>query len=78
MEEIMFWKIVLAVAAIWIALAVVGALVKGLFWILVVSAVVFGVYLLGGFEQRTPVFGRTTHHTSPATRRCATGRCPSD
>jgi hypothetical protein len=45
-EEIMFWKIVLAVAALWIALAVVGALDKGLFWILVVSAVVFGVYLL--------------------------------
>ncbi|SDI72669.1 hypothetical protein SAMN05444695_110112 [Rhodococcus triatomae] len=42
----MFWKILLAVALIWIALALVGALIKGLFWILVVSAAVFGLYLL--------------------------------
>ncbi|WP_169846673.1 hypothetical protein [Rhodococcus marinonascens] len=42
----MFWKIVLAVAVIWIALAVVGALTKALFSILVISAVVFGLYLL--------------------------------
>lgn len=42
----MFWKIVLAVAAIWIALAVLGALFKGLFWVLVISAVLFGLYLL--------------------------------
>ncbi|GAA4476659.1 hypothetical protein GCM10023094_17070 [Rhodococcus olei] len=42
----MFLKIVGVVALIWIALALVGVLVKGLFWILAVSAVVFGVYLL--------------------------------
>lgn len=42
----MFWKIVGIVALIWIALALVGALIKGLFWILVVSAVVFGLYML--------------------------------
>lgn len=42
----MFWKILGIVALVWIVLAVVGTLVKGLFWILVVSAVVFGVYLL--------------------------------
>jgi hypothetical protein len=41
-----FWKIVGIVALAWIALAVVGALVKGLFWVLVVGAVVFGLYLL--------------------------------
>ncbi|WP_422335934.1 hypothetical protein [Rhodococcus sp. (in: high G+C Gram-positive bacteria)] len=46
MEEVMFWKVILAVVAIWIALAVLGALIKGLFWILVVGAVVFGLYLL--------------------------------
>lgn len=42
----MFWKIVGIVALIWIALAIIGALIKGLFWILVVSAVVFGLYML--------------------------------
>lgn len=42
----MFWKIVGIVALVWIALAVVGALVKGLFWVLIVGGVVFGLYLL--------------------------------
>ena len=42
----MFWKIVGIVALIWIALAVIGALLKGLFPILVVSAIIFGLYLL--------------------------------
>lgn len=42
----MFWKIVGIVALVWIAFALVGALVKGLFWVLALSAIVFGVYLL--------------------------------
>lgn len=42
----MFWKIVLAVVLVWVALAVVGALIKGLFWVLVVGAVGFGIYFL--------------------------------
>lgn len=42
----MFWKIVGIVALLWIAFALVGALVKGLFWILAVSAIVFGLYWL--------------------------------
>src|SRR5215218_1651850 len=47
-------------------------------WYECVCPVVFGVYLLSGFEQRPPVFGHTIHHVSPATRRRATGHCPSD
>lgn len=54
----MFWKIVGIVALIWVALALVGVLVKGLFWILVVSAIVFGAYLLfkamTGSDDTTP------------------------
>ncbi|MCL2533358.1 MAG: hypothetical protein FWE39_04245 [Nocardiaceae bacterium] len=42
----MFWKIVGIVALIWIAFALIGAVVKGLFWILAVSAIVFGLYML--------------------------------
>ncbi|MCX5045898.1 hypothetical protein OG921_22270 [Aldersonia sp. NBC_00410] len=42
----MFWKIVGIVALVWLAFIVVGALIKGLFPILVISAVVFGLYLL--------------------------------
>ncbi|WP_198163397.1 hypothetical protein [Rhodococcus sp. WMMA185] len=42
----MLWKILLAIVVIWFALAVVGALTKALFSILLVGAVVFGLYLL--------------------------------
>lgn len=42
----MFWKILGVVAVVWLALIVVGALVKALFPILMISLVVFGLYLL--------------------------------
>ncbi|WP_185993182.1 hypothetical protein [Rhodococcus sp. KBS0724] len=55
----MFWKIVLAVVLVWIALAVVGALIKGLFWILVVGALGVGIYFLvkamSGNDENSPV-----------------------
>ncbi|MBF6329575.1 hypothetical protein [Nocardia transvalensis] len=42
----MFWKILGVVALVWLALIVVGALIKALFPILMISLVVFGLYLL--------------------------------
>ena len=42
----MIWKIIGIVALVWIALAVIGALLKGLFWVLVIGALVAGGYLL--------------------------------
>ncbi|MGC0363668.1 fatty acid desaturase [Rhodococcus sp. 27YEA15] len=42
----MFWKIVLAVVLVWVALAVVGALIKGLFWLVVVGVIGAGIYFL--------------------------------
>ncbi|MCM6774165.1 hypothetical protein NDR87_11840 [Nocardia sp. CDC159] len=42
----MFWKILGVVALAWLALIVVGALIKALFPILMISLVVFGLYLL--------------------------------
>ncbi|BAH33455.1 MULTISPECIES: hypothetical protein [Rhodococcus] len=58
MEVSMFWKIVLAVVLVWVALAVVGALIKGLFWVLVVGAVGFGIYFLvkamSGSDDNSP------------------------
>ncbi|WP_405177329.1 hypothetical protein OG225_23565 [Nocardia sp. NBC_01377] len=42
----MLWKIIGVVAVVWIVLTLVGALIKGLFPILVISVVVFGLYLL--------------------------------
>jgi hypothetical protein len=45
-EAEVFWKIVGIVALVWLAFVVLGALIKGLFPILVISAIVFGLYLL--------------------------------
>ncbi|AHH20191.1 putative integral membrane protein [Nocardia nova SH22a] len=42
----MFWKILGVVALVWLALIIIGALLKALFPILMISAVVFGLYLL--------------------------------
>ncbi|WP_175648060.1 hypothetical protein [Nocardia donostiensis] len=42
----MLWKIIGIVAVVWIALTIIGALIEGLFPILLISAVVFGLYLL--------------------------------
>ncbi|MEV6065890.1 hypothetical protein AB0L82_04985 [Nocardia sp. NPDC052001] len=42
----MLWKIIGIVAVVWIALAIIGALIKGLFPILMISLVVFGLYLV--------------------------------
>ncbi|MEV6768403.1 hypothetical protein AB0N05_07190 [Nocardia sp. NPDC051030] len=42
----MLWKIIGIVAVVWIAFAVIGWLIKGLFPILMISLVVFGFYLL--------------------------------
>lgn len=46
LEVVMLWKIIGVVAVVWIALAIIGALIKGLFPILMISLVVFGLYLL--------------------------------
>ncbi|MGV9409887.1 hypothetical protein ACWDOP_08235 [Nocardia sp. NPDC003693] len=55
----MLWKIIGVVAVIWIALAIIGALIKGLFPILMISLVVFGLYLLykavSGSNDKSPL-----------------------
>ena len=48
----MIWKIIGIIAIVWIALAVIGALLKGLFWVLVVGALAVGGYLL--FKALSP------------------------
>ncbi|WP_194814413.1 hypothetical protein [Nocardia sp. XZ_19_385] len=55
----MLWKIIGVVALVWIAFMVIGALIKGLFPILMISAIVFGLYLLykavTGSEEKTTI-----------------------
>ncbi|GAB2635629.1 hypothetical protein ACWDYH_22570 [Nocardia goodfellowii] len=55
----MLWKIIGVVALVWIAFMIVGALLEGLFPILMISAIVFGLYLLYkavvGSDEKTTI-----------------------
>ncbi|MEU1209909.1 hypothetical protein ACFRAQ_09220 [Nocardia sp. NPDC056611] len=55
----MFWKILGVVVLVWIAFMILGALIKSLFPILMVSAVIFGLYLLykavSGSKDKSPL-----------------------
>lgn len=45
-------KIVLVLLAIWIALGIIGLIVKGLFWLFVIACVVFGVTAISSAGRR--------------------------
>jgi hypothetical protein len=45
-------KVVLVLVAIWIALGVVGLIVKGLFWLFVIALIAFGFTLAGSAKRR--------------------------
>ncbi|WP_198347279.1 hypothetical protein [Nocardia terrae] len=55
----MFWKILGIVVLVWIAFAVLGWLIKVLFPLLLVSAVIFGLYVLykavSGSKNKSPL-----------------------
>jgi hypothetical protein len=38
-------KVLLALLAIWVAIAVIGVIIKGLFWLFVIGLVLFGFTL---------------------------------
>ena len=42
----MFWKILGFIVLIWIALALLGSIIKGLFWLVVAGAIVMGLVWL--------------------------------
>ncbi|AMY25018.1 hypothetical protein HQO38_06445 [Rhodococcus fascians] len=42
----MFWKILGFIVLVWIALALLGSIIKGLFWLVVAGAIVFGLVWL--------------------------------
>lgn len=42
----MIWKILGIVVLVWLAFAVLGAVMEGLFWVAVGGAIVFGLYWL--------------------------------
>lgn len=42
----MFWKTLGIIVLVWLAFAILGTVIKGLFWVAVVGAIVFGIYWL--------------------------------
>lgn len=45
-EPHMFWKILGFIVLIWIALALLGTIIKGVFWLVVAGAIVLGLVWL--------------------------------
>ncbi len=50
-------RVVLALVAIWVAMGVVGFIIRGLFWLFVIALIAFGFTLAGG-AKRGRVFNR--------------------
>lgn len=50
-------KVLLALVAIWVALGIVGLLIKGLFWLFVIALVAFG-FTLARSATRRGILGR--------------------
>ncbi|WP_162958314.1 hypothetical protein [Nocardia yunnanensis] len=55
----MFWKILGVVVLVWIAFAIIGTLIKALFPLVMVAAVIFGLYVLykalSGSKDKSPL-----------------------
>jgi len=50
-EEEMFWKIVGTLIVVWLLFAVLGFLIKGLFWLAIIGGVLFvGTAAYGAFK----------------------------
>ena len=44
-------KVVLVLIAIWLAMGVIGFLIRGLFWLFVIALIAFGFTLAGGAKR---------------------------
>lgn len=44
-------RVLLVLLAIWVALAVIGLVIKALFWLFVIALVLFGITLAGGLKN---------------------------
>lgn len=47
-------NLIIALLVLWLVLSLLGALVKGLLWLLVVGIVLFAVTAVWGWLRRTP------------------------
>lgn len=51
-------KVVLVLLAIWIAMGIIGFIIKGLFWLFVIALIAFGFTLAGSAGRRRLSAGR--------------------
>lgn len=52
-EEVAMWGFIGLLLVVWLALAVIGAVVEGLFWLLAVGAVLFLATAAFGWTKRS-------------------------
>ena len=50
--EIVMWGLIALLLVVWLALAVIGAVIEGLFWLVVVGAVLFVATAVLGWVRR--------------------------
>lgn len=50
-------KVVLVLLAIWVAMGIVGFIIKGLFWLFVLALIAFG-FTLAGSAKRARILNR--------------------
>jgi hypothetical protein len=50
--EIVMWGLIALLLVVWLALAVIGAVIEGLFWLVVVGAVLFVATAALGWVRR--------------------------
>ena len=46
------WTIIIVLLVVWLVLAVLGAVIEGLFWLLIIGAVLFVATLAWGWLRR--------------------------
>jgi uncharacterized membrane protein YesL len=51
-------KVVLILLAVWVVIAVLGLIIKGLFWLFVLGCVAFAVTSIVGAARRRGMIGR--------------------
>ncbi len=50
-------KVFLVLVAVWVAMGVIGFVIRGLFWLFVIALIAFGFTLAGG-ARRSRLFSR--------------------
>lgn len=61
----MWWRIIGGLLVVWLAVSVLGAVIKGLFWLAVVGAIAFAVTAVVGWAHRSELPGKSGRDRLP-------------